>query len=205
MGQRVVHRRNNAAPGIGFLLAGLLILLSAFLPVIDFTVASVAVAGVNVTPKASYNPDPIGLWLWTGGFVFAFGVILLATRIRGLGILWRILAAIPVLIMGAYAAYMWYYLSNPQGADGDKSVGAGIVQGLATGAQDLGLYSVSAGAGLVLLTVAVIVGIVAIFLPSGKSQRLVPAWGAGASGPNTPNPQQQYQPYPPQQYPPSGP
>lgn len=202
MGQRVVHRRNNAAPGIGFLVAGLLILLSSFLPVIDFTTASVNLPGVTVAPKTSYNPDPIGLWLWTGGFTFAFGVILLATRIRGLGILWRILAAIPVLIMGAYAAFVWYFLSNPQASlapDGDTSAGAGIIQGLATGAQDAGLYSFSAGVGLVILTVAVIVGILSIFLPSGKSQRIVPAWGAGAPGPNTPNAQQPYQPYPPQQ------
>jgi hypothetical protein len=130
-------------------------------------------------------------------------LILLATRVRGLGILWRILAAIPLLIMGAYAGYWWYFLSDPQKfltADGNDNVGDQILQGIATALQNVGVYSFSAGAGLILLTAAVIVGILAIFLPSRKSQRYIPASGAGPVGfdPTGANPQQ----YPPQQYPP---
>jgi hypothetical protein len=70
MGYRVIHRRNNAAPGIGFLLAGLLILLSAFEPLIDVTGPDLGVLGkalgVTLTPKGSYDPDPVELWFWTG-------------------------------------------------------------------------------------------------------------------------------------------
>jgi hypothetical protein len=200
---RVVHRRNNAAPGIALLVAGLLILLSSALSVAEIGGGSLTLFGVSVSPGTSYDPDPVGLWFWTAAFVAGFGLILLLTRVRGLGILWRILALIPILIMGAYAGFAWYFISHPEQllTSSDQTT-QDLEQGLAQGAQALTGIHVSPGAGLIVLSAAILIGIIAIFLPSIKSEKFVPlpgsGWMPGQPGPQNPYPQQ-YPQYPPQQ------
>jgi len=209
IGYRVDQRRNNVAAGIVLIGAAGLVLVSGFLPLINVTGPDLSIAaellGLNLTPTGSFDAQPIELWYWTAGLIALFAVILLATRIPGLGILWRILAFITLAIIGVYAVIHWYFISNYKQVivPDQDGIGDDALRGAATFAENLGLLAVTPGVGLILLSSGILVGIIAILLPAGKSQRVVavPIDVRALPPGNWPVPPQQYLQhghYPPQ-------
>ncbi|RKR75941.1 hypothetical protein [Frondihabitans australicus] len=195
---KVVHRRNHAAPGVVLIIAGLGILIAAILPLIQFTGPGVTALargiGMTLTNDGAYEPDPWQFSLWVGGTVFVLGFILLATRIRGLGALWRILALLALLAVGVYVAFWWFFLSDPSRflASQDQSLGGQLKSGITSLLEGTGAYSITPGIGLLVASIAAGLGIIGVFLPAGKTENHVPLAGS------EPYPQQ---PYPGQQYP----
>lgn len=207
---RVVHRRNHAAPGIVLLIAGGLILLSSALPLLQFTGPGVGVLakglGMTLTGDGSYEPDPAGLWYWTGGLVCLFALVLLVTRIRGLGALWRILAILPVLVVAVVAAFWWYFLSDPSRflAEQDQSLSGTIRSGITSLLEGSGAYSITPGLGLVVMSAAAVLGVIGAFLPAGKTEKYVPLPGQPYRGQVYPGQAHSGQVYPGQAFPGQG-
>ncbi len=136
------------------------------------------------------------------GFAIALGVLalaLIATRVRGLGVLWRLLALL-VLALPAWGVWEFWAIAiaQPDRFLADDPTTAGQIFGAGFRLAELiGAVHVDAGAGLWAISAACVLGLLALVIPAGKSVVgpvngvVGPPYGAG------------YAPgYPPQAYPP---
>jgi hypothetical protein len=103
-------------------------------------------------------------------------IVLTLTRVRGLGVLWRMLYLMTWLVLTGIALYLWsLVLADPTAILDDPSVspllkvGAAVLSGL----ERLGLVSVGPGLGLYALSVGSLLGLVGLCLPSGKSSTVI--------------------------------
>ena len=128
--------------------------------------------GLTLQPHGGYGQsEEIRLILWgaCGGLV-VLALLLLATRVRFLGIVWRaggvVVAAVPTFYV--YAA--WAFVSDPMGAIGNEDTGtlARLARAGADATRTLGLWDVTPGPGLYLLTAGILVFLIALLIPSGK-------------------------------------
>ncbi len=212
------HRRNNALAGIVLLIAAILIASSAFLPWAHFEGPTIDLRAV--TASVSYDMTP-GVnapdndvtrpaILIFGAVVGALALALVATRVRGLGVLWRLIAL--VVIAGPIIAswFVWTnVIADPAGYIGQDTSISGQLGAVGFNlAQALGLIRVAAGTGLWAMSIGAGLGFVAIWIPAVRSQTLVllpgqPYPGAGFANGYYP-PQPDAGPYSPSYPPPGG-
>ena len=173
------HRRNNAGAGVLLLLAAMLMGFSAVLPWAQFTGPSLSLG--HATTQIGYDYTP-GVNAPTGdttraviiGFAIALAILalaLIATRVRGLGVLWRLLA-LPILALAAWGVWEFWATAIAQPdrflADSpdvaDQIFGAGFRL-----AELIGVVHVDAGAGLWIVSAACVLGLLALVIPAGRS------------------------------------
>ena len=190
----VIHRRNNAAAAIVLLLAAVLIAAATQVPLVlfigpDLSVAQDAVS-LGFTPGLEVNAtDVTGSALLTAAaFIALLALALLITRIRGLGVLWRlgalVILALPVLL----GLGMWQQVKDgPAEAlrSPDAAIGERLLGFAASVAQDLGFYSFEPGMGLWMLSAGAVLGVLGVLIPAARSER----WVGPPAGYGTP-PQQ---------------
>jgi hypothetical protein len=182
----VRHRRNNSVAGVLLLVAAMLIGASAVLPWIHFHGPTVNAEAVSLSTGYDYTPgvdadDGDVTRAVIVGFAIALAVcalLLIVTRLRGWGIVWRILG---LLVLTGPAIMTWYVwstvLSDPAGflaqseSVSDQLLRAGLTLG-----QSVGLVSAGPGSGLWAFSVGVCLGVIAIVIPAIRSSYVVPGY-----------------------------
>jgi hypothetical protein len=107
------------------------------------------------------------------GGVAAVGVLLLATRIPGLGVLWRLAALGLAVIPGLIFYYTWQAanaspldaLQDPSASVADKVEGA-----ILGGAEAMGVVHVGPATGLYLGIAGLVCVVLGCFIPAGRSE-----------------------------------
>lgn len=166
----MVHRRNNAFGGIVVLVGSLLVVFGAVLPWIELKSAGVAVAAGPVELQAAYKSAmDVGelptVIMWLGVSTGLIALALIATRVRGLGVMWRIFALMTLAFPAVIAVALWSaVLKGPD----TKTLG-GMVQ---SALQNTGLLTTEAGQGLYILTIGAALVLIGCFIPAIRSARV---------------------------------
>lgn len=181
------HRRNNAVSGIFLLVAAILIASSAFLPWAHFQGPAIDLRAVtasvsyDMTPGVNAPDDDITrpVILTFSAVIGVLALALIATRVRGLGVLWRLIALVAVAGPIVASWFVWTnWIADPAGYIGQNTSMAGQLGAAGLNlAQALGLISVTAGAGLWAMSIGAGLGFVAIWIPAARSQTYVPLPG----------------------------
>jgi hypothetical protein len=186
------RRRSNVVPGVLLFLAAIVIGFATMQPWAHvsgpaFTVglgdAKSPNIGFNMMPNADMGQDYTQPFLVGAAVALAvLGLALIATRVRGLGVVWRILAVL-ALALPALAAYvLWTYVNDPAGTVSESSDDVGTqlsALGLSL-AQGIGLVKIEPGPGLWLLTAGTILALLAIVIPARRSTEFIPPSGRNA-------------------------
>jgi len=145
------ERKNNALAGVTVLLGALVISFGAFRPLVRVQTAGVGLdAGAidfNVVPRMSIGAgDMQGALLVLAALIGLCALLLIATRVRGFGILWRLFGLVGLLVPTAVTYYLWTVVQG-------DSANSSLVQkvGLVTVAPGEGLYALTAGVGIALI------------------------------------------------------
>jgi hypothetical protein len=122
--------------------------------------------GVQLTGTADEDSLTQPLLFASAAWIAFFGLLLLATRVRFLGLLWRLLALLGVVAPVALAVNDWLFIHDPVdylASDENVAVraalrlGHGVVEALGGGA--------SAGLGLYLLTLGAVMAVIGLLVP----------------------------------------
>lgn len=176
--EAVKHRRNHVLTALGLLVAAGLIALGAYQPVIsvrgpEWSLELTKGLGIGLDPSASGGLDETSqaLLVSFAAATAIMGLLLLVTRVRYLGLFWRMLALAFLAVPAVLSFYWWRFVSDPvaalQPADptvADKLLGS--AESLVTG---LGLVRVTAGQGLYLLAGGTLLGILSCLVPALRS------------------------------------
>lgn len=144
--------------------------------------------GLNPEVSESLDTSTVMILFSAAALLALMGLLLLITRVRYLGLVWRAIAVVGISLPVFYAVAWWQFVSDPTARllGKDPNVGEKIVSGALTLASDLGLYKVSAGQGLVLITAGCIVGVLAVLIPALRRTDVVPVANF-ASRPHSPS------------------
>lgn len=162
----MIHRRNNAVGGIFILVGSILIAFGAVLPWIEVRSGALGIGAGPVELQAAYRsaidvgeaPSIVqGLGVFTG--LVALGLI--ATRIRGLGVMLRVGALAGLVFPAFIVAAAWTAVLKPPD---NKMQSLLQASGLLTTEAGQGLYVLSIGSALVL---------VGSFIPAIRSSQAV--------------------------------
>jgi hypothetical protein len=109
-------------------------------------------------------------------FMAIVALLLIATRVRGLGMLWRILTLLTAAGLGLICATAWSVVSNPTSvlADSESPLGR-ILGGLNSVAESSGLLQIKPGLGLWLLTIGCGIACIGALIPAIRHSTFVPA------------------------------
>jgi hypothetical protein len=167
---------------LGFVLGAILIGFGATQPLADFTGPPIGInllreINLTVTPSGGYGLDPSTLSLFlTGAAALAvLGLLLLVTRVRFLGLVWR-LGGLIVLAVPALLSYSnWMFITDPTATLKQRAHGDLLGQGIAILAeQTRGIaWDVAPGTGLYLLSGGVICGVLASLVPAMRRQEVL--------------------------------
>jgi hypothetical protein len=101
-------------------------------------------------------------------------LLLFATRIPGLGLLWRLVALMIAGLLGLTAAAGWGVINDPASVIADPESSAGPIIGLGLSiAEFFGAASVEPGLGLWLLTVGAGVAAIGALIPATRGRNVV--------------------------------
>jgi hypothetical protein len=177
----VAGTRNNATAGIPLLVSALIIGFASTQP---WAKGALNIPGgplAEVTPNGSLGfdvlllPDGAGYGDFTpvllGAAIFLglLAIALTVTHVPGLGIVWRLLAAVTIVGLGALCAMAWMVVTDPVSAvRDDTSPVDEVLGGLAEAGRSLGLIDIAPGLGLWFLTAGVGIAAVSTFVPAGR-------------------------------------
>ena len=177
----VKHRRNHAVAAIGFIIAAFLIGLGLLLPLGKFSGPAID-GGVlkaidfSLTPSHEYALDEssAGIMLAVAITLAILGLLLLITRIRYLGLLWRILGLAAIALPAIFVLSQWSFINDPTAsmkAQSGDDVAAKAIAALADGTRGTG-WDLTAGLGLWLLSAGVVCAILAALIPAIRRQEV---------------------------------
>ena len=133
---------------------------------------------VLLVPGGQYgNVKP--LLLGCAAALAVLALLLFATRVRGLGVLWRLLALATLVVLGLTAVAAWSVVNRPASviADSESPLGEVLDFGVFSVLESTSLATVEPGVGLWLLTAGcAIVGIGAL-IPAGRGRTVETATG----------------------------
>jgi hypothetical protein len=103
----------------------------------------------------------------------ACALLLFATRVRGLGLLWRATAIVCLVYPTLVVAWTWLFIHDPtaelkseQATTGDRLIGIGL-----DASRQFGLWDVTPGRGLYFITAGTVIAVVAVFIPAIRTTR----------------------------------
>lgn len=191
-----MHRqvRNHTITGIFLLISAFVIAFGATQP---WVTGAVQILGVG--PLAGARPNgglgfdqllvpggragdvtPVLLGAAAGLGVTA--LLLLVTRIRGLGLLWRMVALVATAVPALVAFSAWSVVEDPASVVADDGSFLGVALDTAVSAvEGAGLAAVDPGVGLWLLTVGSALAAIGVFVPAIRSR--VPLQDGSPAGP----------------------
>jgi hypothetical protein len=180
---KVRRRRNHSITALGLIAAALLIGLSSLqdLVVLQAPAARIQALGVlevDLQPDGAVEPDeeiqPIVLVCAAG--LFLSGLLLLITRVRYLGIMWRLVALGSLLLPIVLAVTYWMFVDDPKRALVSQDDPA-LQEMIRTGA--LVLNDALGGgfeprAGLYVLTAGCMLALISVFIPAIRRDVVLP-------------------------------
>ena len=177
----VRQRRNSSAAGAVLLFGAALIAFSGTQPWAQGNIGAVWAqsAGLGVNGALGFDhllvPGPaegdVRPAIFGGAAVMAVAALLLfRTRVRGVGLLWRVMALLAVAAPAWIAAVAWQVVDNPASlmSDGDGFWGRTAELG-AQNAESLAVAQASPGMGLWLLTAGSATSVIAVLIPASRS------------------------------------
>ena len=178
----VRHRRNHVVAGLGIVLSAILIAFAVTQPQANFTGPPIAISGLKVvnltvTPSSGYKLDEQTLVLCLSFAVTlgVLGLLLLVTRVRFLGLIWRLGALAAITLPALLAISYWTFISDPtsglkEGTD-TSFAGQGLAM-LADGTRGLA-WDITPGIGLYLFTAGVVCAVLASLVPAIRHKDVV--------------------------------
>ena len=173
----VRHRRGNAGAGILLLLAGLAIAVSATQPWMQLVGPNISlgseVVGVGVNPSVAVPVDEElqSMVAFSGIAVAVLACLLSVTRVRGLGVVWRLLALVVILLPALAAAEAWALIGDVEATEQSETTAVeqlGALMG--DGLEALGLVTLEPTPGLFILTVGLVTALVGVLVPARRLQ-----------------------------------
>lgn len=126
--------------------------------------------GLSLNPQAHGGVDEQTkvLVLTSAFFVTVAAILLIVTRIRVLGVFWRLGALVSLALPTLLAFIYWRFVADPVGMTqpANPSLSDKLASGIATAATSLGLVKISAGSGLYLVGAGCLLGFVACLVPA---------------------------------------
>ncbi|MEV8212509.1 DUF2510 domain-containing protein [Leifsonia sp. NPDC077715] len=170
----VKHRRNHAVAAIGFIIAALLIGFGLLFPYGVFTLLKGADLLVTPTHDFALDETSAALLLAIAIFLAILGLLLLITRVRYLGVLWRILGLAAIVVPAIYAFTLWSFINDPTVTMKEQSNGNVFSEAFAlvSDASRGSGWDLTAGLGLWLLSAGVVCGILAALIPAIRRQEV---------------------------------
>lgn len=188
------HTRNNAVAGVPVLVGAALMGFAATQPWANGTVTVPAgwfagmMPGTNpgfdwlLTPGGGYG-DVRPLMIGASAVAALAAIFLSATRMRGLGVLWRLLALPAVVGMSALAVSTWSVVNNPASVLADPGSPLGrLLEGGVSGLDAIGLLGIRPGMGLWLLTVGCGIAAIGLLIPALRHSTYIPDAGGPPVG-----------------------
>ena len=170
----MIRERRNAYLASLFLLVGVACLVvGTYVPAIELSPKfGLDFGHLSIAPSTGVDSsDAFPIMLSFGAAILILAVLLGITRRRGLGILWRILTALFVVIPLTITAGLWNDVANPADIATDSNLSLGSRFGGLLAAANLG--DASPGLGLWLLTLGCLVILVGCLVPSKKRKELL--------------------------------
>lgn len=170
----VRHRRFHTKSGLALLLAGVLTAAATtqgFVRITGSSLVDVAARGIGLQGDTGvdYTVDDqrrIVLVVAALGFLLA-GCLLLLTRVRGIGVIWRLTALACLLMTAVFVAFGWTFINDPSASfTAHQSLLSRVETGGFNTARAIGAISVQPGPGLYLLTAATVIALVGVLVPA---------------------------------------
>jgi len=178
----VRHRRNHAAAGLGLVLSSILIGMGASQNLVkisgpDFNVDLLKKFGITLRSSGGFGTDSqtTAILLACAALIALCGLLLLVTRIRYLGLLWRLGGLVGAGLPAVFAYWFWQFIQNPtatlkapNSSIVDQFVGTlgGLTRGVA--------WDVTPTTGLYFLSAGVVCGVISLLVPAARKE--VPVW-----------------------------
>ncbi|QKE85302.1 DUF2510 domain-containing protein [Arthrobacter sp. NEB 688] len=173
---QVRHTRSHVVAGLTLGLGAAIVMLGTLLPV--YTVDRGTVAP-RVWALLGLRPDGASVrlddsfrtyLLMTGAWALLMGIALIITRMRFVGVVWR-LAAVVGLTAGSFVTFaFWVLVLRPGASVGRPSWFAAAAPEVVDAFSDA---TVDAGVGLYVLTVGCAVGVLAALVPTFHTRRVI--------------------------------
>jgi amino acid transporter len=178
-----MHRRNNTIAGLTQLLGAILIAAGAFTPWATITGPNLGISlggkstslGFDVIPNmdSSGDSDSKAVLAVLAGVIAVLALALIATRVRGLGMLWRLGSLVALIVPAVLTVYLWKLVTgdpaeifhDPNASAADKIRGV-----LQAGFERLGLIHVDPGLGLWLLSIGSVLVFLGIWIPATRTK-----------------------------------
>jgi hypothetical protein len=176
------RRRNGTVAGTVMLLGALVVGAGSALPCARIASPGfVASSGTTMSAELGFgdlsNSHQSGadatkaLLIGAALLIGILGLALILTRVRGLGVLWRILALVALVLPASVTVVLWNYLnsspadvlSDPTANMEDKLQGLGLSR-----ADDLGILTIKPATGLWLLSAGTLLTFIALWIPATR-------------------------------------
>jgi hypothetical protein len=176
------NTRNHAVAGTALLIGAAVSAFAANQAWVsaDATVPLGRYAGVGVTRSLGFDHfvtpggaggDVTPLLMGGAAALAVLALLLFATRIPGLGVLWRLVALVTAGLLGLTAAAGWGVINDPVSVLADPESSAGTILGLGLSiAEFFKAASVGPGLGLWLLTVGAVVAAIGALIPAARGR-----------------------------------
>jgi hypothetical protein len=172
------QRRNNSLPGLVILVGAALLALA---PRFSWAPVSIPPLGIDDRPlKLDAVPgldfgggDSANLPAWTlatAAVIGVLGLLLAATRIPGLGPVWRVAVLLILTVPGSTAFYLWSLHKDPLTGFSKASPGfwGQLKAGGTIGYDELGSIVVGSGPALYLLAAGTLCAFIGCCIPAGR-------------------------------------
>lgn len=178
------HRRNNVAAGLLVLSGAVLLVFGAFLPLLTFELPEIGL-NVGVTELAfQYQqelvPAELHILLMPLGLVLGIlALFLTATRVRGLGTLWRLGSFICFALAAVLTLYCWNIVAgNPFGLGDSPEVSGGGASDqfgafFQSVFQNSGIITINPGTGLYAISLGTVLTLFGCCIPAIKRTEVV--------------------------------
>jgi hypothetical protein len=186
----VGRRRNHAVAGLALVVAGALTWVATGQGFVridgpGFTEGLASKLGLGDRTGVDYllsQDRRVVLHVAALGLVVV-GLLLLVTRLRFLGLLWRLGGLCCVGLTGVFAYAGWRFVSDPaSGIKDNGSAGSALFRGGVDLAHGLGLVHVKPGPGLCLVAAASIVALLGVLTPAIRRTRVTPTSAPDTTG-----------------------
>ena len=184
----VRHRRNHAVAGLGLVLSSILIGMGATQALVKisgpaFSVDLLKKIGITLRSSGSFGTDSqtTAILLACAALIALCGLSLLVTRIRYLGLLWRLGGLVGVALPAVFGYWYWQFIQNPTATL--EASNTSIVEKIAGTIGDLTrgvAWDVTPTTGLYFLSAGVVCGLISLLVPAGRKE--VPVWTEQNSG-----------------------
>lgn len=171
----VRQRRNHAVAGIGVLLGAALASAGVTQPLMEYSTAAFDVSvfralnlGLKPSLPGSVDDQSGILLLALCGVAALMGLLLLVTRVRYLGVMWRVIA-IAAFLLPAWCTFVWWrWIRDPMGffTSADMPEPAKWASRLP---ETLGVLKITPELGIYLLSVGLLIGLISTLVPAIRS------------------------------------